>query len=249
MEFIRTTSATDRASEQPALLTRPVDRATLGPPSLSQEVSMPRRTAATGLSVAMLAAAAVMVMVSFATFDGHSIAPKTLKRMPAGEIAVTVITVACVVATHHLAIGVVVGSLTAMVIFAKRVAHLTEVRSSSTSPPPTSGTPRPSPPRCDRDEVRPARQDRRDHRPERPERSPSRQAQRRTGGRPLTIATCPAEDRRLDGRGRGFPVRAPAGALTSMARRPARQASYRDRGGVIAQAAVRMCQQVRAQPL
>lgn len=96
--------------------------------------------------IPMAALVAVMVMVSFATFDWHSIAPKTLKRMPAGEIAVMVITVACVVATHNLAIGVVVGSLTAMVIFAKRVAHLAEVRSSSTSPPPTSGTPRPSPP-------------------------------------------------------------------------------------------------------
>ena len=31
------------------------------------------------------------------------------------------------VATHNLAIGVVVGSVTAMVIFAKRVAHLAEV--------------------------------------------------------------------------------------------------------------------------
>lgn len=37
------------------------------------------------------------------------------------------ITVACVVATHNLAIGVVVGSITAMVVFAKRVAHMAEV--------------------------------------------------------------------------------------------------------------------------
>ncbi|MGW5861730.1 SulP family inorganic anion transporter [Streptomyces sp. NPDC055239] len=77
--------------------------------------------------IPMAALVAVMVMVSFATFDWHSIAPKTLKRMPAGEITVMVTTVACVVATSNLAIGVVVGSITAMVIFAKRVAHLTEV--------------------------------------------------------------------------------------------------------------------------
>ncbi|MFI7358972.1 SulP family inorganic anion transporter [Streptomyces avidinii] len=77
--------------------------------------------------IPMAALVAVMVMVSFATFDWHSIAPKTLKRMPVGEIAVMVITVACVVATHNLAIGVVAGSVTAMVIFAKRVAHLAEV--------------------------------------------------------------------------------------------------------------------------
>ncbi|MDJ0341741.1 SulP family inorganic anion transporter [Streptomyces sp. H10-C2] len=75
--------------------------------------------------IPMAALVAVMVMVSFATFDWHSIAPKTLKRMPTGEIAVMVITVICVVATDNLAIGV--GSVTAMVIFAKRVAHLANV--------------------------------------------------------------------------------------------------------------------------
>jgi sulfate permease, SulP family len=77
--------------------------------------------------IPMAVLVAVMVMVSVGTFDWHSIAPKTLKRMPAGEITVMLITVACVVATHNLAIGVVVGSITAMVVFAKRVAHLAEV--------------------------------------------------------------------------------------------------------------------------
>ncbi|MER5893111.1 SulP family inorganic anion transporter [Streptomyces sp. NPDC001876] len=77
--------------------------------------------------IPMAALVAVMVMVCFATFDWHSIAPRTLKRMPAGEITVMVITVVCVVATENLAIGVVVGSVTAMVIFAKRVAHLADV--------------------------------------------------------------------------------------------------------------------------
>ncbi|MET7514118.1 SulP family inorganic anion transporter [Streptomyces sp. NPDC005480] len=77
--------------------------------------------------IPMAALVAVMVMVCFATFDWHSIAPRTLKRMPAGEIAVMVITVVCVVSTHNLAIGVVVGTITAMVVFAKRVAHFAEV--------------------------------------------------------------------------------------------------------------------------
>jgi len=77
--------------------------------------------------IPMAALVAVMVMVSFATFDWHSIAPKTLRRMPLGETAVMVITVAIVVATSNLAIGVVVGSVTAMVIFARRVAHLADV--------------------------------------------------------------------------------------------------------------------------
>ena len=77
--------------------------------------------------IPMAALVAVMVMVSFATFDWHSIAPRTLRRMPAGEIAVMVITVAVVVATHNLAIGVVVGSVSAMVVFARRVARLADV--------------------------------------------------------------------------------------------------------------------------
>ncbi|MFI7154359.1 STAS domain-containing protein, partial [Nonomuraea sp. NPDC050022] len=77
--------------------------------------------------IPMAALVAVMILVSFGTFDWHSIAPATLKRMPAGEITVMVVTVAVVVATHNLAIGVVVGSLTGLVIFARRVAHLAEV--------------------------------------------------------------------------------------------------------------------------
>ncbi|WP_030222158.1 SulP family inorganic anion transporter [Streptomyces sp. NRRL WC-3626] len=77
--------------------------------------------------IPMAALVAVMVMVSFATFDWHSVAPKTLERMPAGEIVVMAVTVVCVVATDNLAIGVVVGSVTAMVVFARRVAHLADV--------------------------------------------------------------------------------------------------------------------------
>jgi SulP family sulfate permease len=77
--------------------------------------------------IPMAALVAVMIMVSFATFDWHSVAPGTLKRMPAGETTVMVVTVTAVVTTHNLAVGVVAGTLTAMVIFAKRVAHLAEV--------------------------------------------------------------------------------------------------------------------------
>ncbi len=77
--------------------------------------------------IPMAALVAVMVLVSFGTFDWHSVAPATLRRMPAGEITVMVVTVAVVVATHNLAIGVVAGSLTGLVIFARRVAHLAQV--------------------------------------------------------------------------------------------------------------------------
>ncbi|WP_207454572.1 SulP family inorganic anion transporter [Herbiconiux sp. SYSU D00978] len=77
--------------------------------------------------IPMAALVAVMVMVSVATFDWHSIRPSTLKRMPLGETLVMLATVAVVVATHNLAIGVLVGVVAAMVVFARRVAHFTRV--------------------------------------------------------------------------------------------------------------------------
>ncbi|MGA5318842.1 SulP family inorganic anion transporter [Streptomyces seoulensis] len=79
--------------------------------------------------IPMAALVAVMVMVSVATFDWHSVAPRTLRRMPAGEIAVMVLTVVVVVATQNLAIGVVVGSLVALTVFARRVARSAGVTS------------------------------------------------------------------------------------------------------------------------
>ena len=79
--------------------------------------------------IPMAALVAVMIIVAVSTFDWHSVAPATLKRMPYGETIVMVATVATTLATHNLAIGVVVGVLTAMVIFARRVAHLVEVTS------------------------------------------------------------------------------------------------------------------------
>jgi SulP family sulfate permease len=83
--------------------------------------------------IPMAALVAVMVLVAVSTFDWHSVAPATLRRMPRSETAVMVVTVAVVVATHDLAYGVGAGVLTAMVLFARRVAHLVEV-TSVTSP-------------------------------------------------------------------------------------------------------------------
>jgi SulP family sulfate permease len=77
--------------------------------------------------IPMAALVAVMVMVSAATFDWHSVRPSTLRRMPRSETGVMVLTVAVVVLTHNLAVGVVVGVLAASVLFARRVAHLTRV--------------------------------------------------------------------------------------------------------------------------
>ncbi|XVV12656.1 SulP family inorganic anion transporter [Actinoplanes sp. CA-131856] len=85
--------------------------------------------------IPMAALVAVMIIVSVGTFDWHSVAPATLKRMPAGEIVVMLVTVAGTLATHNLAVGVVLGVLTAMVVFARRVAHFATV----TSVPDTDG--------------------------------------------------------------------------------------------------------------
>lgn len=74
--------------------------------------------------IPMAALVAVMIMVSVGTFDWHSIRPTTLRVMPWSETAVMLVTVVATVATHNLAIGVVLGVLTAMVLFARRVAHL-----------------------------------------------------------------------------------------------------------------------------
>ncbi len=77
--------------------------------------------------VPMAALVAVMIMVSVATFDWHSVRLSTLRRMPRSETIVMVTTVVIVVVTHNLAIGVVAGVLTASVLFARRVAHLANV--------------------------------------------------------------------------------------------------------------------------
>ncbi len=76
--------------------------------------------------IPMAALVAVMIMVAVGTFDWHSIQPDTLRRMPKSETIVMISTVAVVVATENLAIGVVVGVVVAMTLFARRVAHLTE---------------------------------------------------------------------------------------------------------------------------
>jgi SulP family sulfate permease len=77
--------------------------------------------------IPMAALVAVMILVAFSTFDWHSVAPATLRRMPRGETVIMLVTVAGTVATHNLAIGVAAGVLTAMAVFARRVAHLVEV--------------------------------------------------------------------------------------------------------------------------
>ncbi|WP_374208181.1 SulP family inorganic anion transporter, partial [Microbacterium sp. Bi128] len=77
--------------------------------------------------IPMAVLVAVMIVVSIATFDWHSIRPSTLRRMPLSETAVMIVTVAVTVWTHNLAIGVGVGVVAAAVLFARRVASVTVV--------------------------------------------------------------------------------------------------------------------------
>lgn len=77
--------------------------------------------------IPMAALTAVMLMVCVATFDWHSIRPRTLRRMPLGETAVMLITVVVVVVTENLATGVLVGVVVAALVFARRVAHVVAV--------------------------------------------------------------------------------------------------------------------------
>jgi sulfate permease, SulP family len=77
--------------------------------------------------IPMAALVAVMVFVSVATFDWHSL--RTIHMMPRSETIVMLTTVAGTLLTHNLAIGVGAGVLTACVLFARRVAHLAEVTS------------------------------------------------------------------------------------------------------------------------
>ncbi|GAA1316249.1 SulP family inorganic anion transporter [Leucobacter albus] len=77
--------------------------------------------------IPMAALVAVMIMVSIATFDWHSIAPATLKRLPKSETLVMLVTVTFVLLTHNLAIGVVAGVAAAAIMFVRRVAHVVAV--------------------------------------------------------------------------------------------------------------------------
>ncbi|HEY4615378.1 MAG TPA: SulP family inorganic anion transporter [Citricoccus sp.] len=77
--------------------------------------------------VPMAALVAVMIFVAWSAFDWHSIRPSTLKAMPKSETVVMLVTVVSTVATGNLAIGVGLGVLTAMVLFARRVAHFVTV--------------------------------------------------------------------------------------------------------------------------
>jgi len=74
--------------------------------------------------IPMVALAAVMMIVAIKTVNWRSVEPSMLRRMPISETTVMLVTVAITVATGNLALGVVGGALLAMVLFARRVAHV-----------------------------------------------------------------------------------------------------------------------------
>ncbi|HEX2904270.1 MAG TPA: SulP family inorganic anion transporter [Jatrophihabitans sp.] len=77
--------------------------------------------------IPMAALVAVMVLVSVSTFDWSSVTPTRLKRMPKSETAVMALTVVVTVSTGNLAYGVLAGVVLACLLFARRVAHLSQV--------------------------------------------------------------------------------------------------------------------------
>ncbi|MFC6147475.1 SulP family inorganic anion transporter [Corynebacterium nasicanis] len=77
--------------------------------------------------IPMAALVAIMVLVALGTIDWHSLHPRTLRLMPRSETLVMLVTVGATLGTHNLAVGVIGGVLTAMVMFARRVAHMVEI--------------------------------------------------------------------------------------------------------------------------
>ena len=77
--------------------------------------------------IPMAAVVAVMIMVSVGTFDWLSL--KNLRTHPKSSSLVMLTTVAVVVATHNLALGVFIGVLMSALFFAKKVSGLILVRS------------------------------------------------------------------------------------------------------------------------
>ena len=80
-------------------------------------------------AIPMAALVAVMIIVAVSTFDWNSLRPSAIRRSPKSETAVIVVTVAIVVATHNLALGVAGGVLLAAIFFARRVAHVADMTS------------------------------------------------------------------------------------------------------------------------
>lgn len=81
--------------------------------------------------IPMAALVAVMIMVSISTFSWASL--RNLATHPKSSSAVMLSTVIVVVATHNLALGVLVGVLLSAVFFASKVRGVLTVGSGATA--------------------------------------------------------------------------------------------------------------------
>lgn len=79
--------------------------------------------------IPMAALVAVMIMVSIGTFNWHSL--KELKTHPIGFNVVMLVTVAIVVYTHNLALGVFSGVLLSALFFANKIGRYMAVKTSA----------------------------------------------------------------------------------------------------------------------
>jgi SulP family sulfate permease len=77
--------------------------------------------------IPMVALAAVMMVVAVRTVDWNSVRPSVVRRMPRSETVVMVVTVASVVITSNLAIGVGVGAVLAALLLLQRAASAFDV--------------------------------------------------------------------------------------------------------------------------
>lgn len=74
--------------------------------------------------IPMVVLAGIMMIVAVKTLNWHSISPGTLRRMPVPETLVMLTTVAITVYTDNLALGVLGGVIFAVMLFARRIAHV-----------------------------------------------------------------------------------------------------------------------------
>ncbi|MBY0595079.1 SulP family inorganic anion transporter [Bacillus bingmayongensis] len=72
--------------------------------------------------IPMAALVAVMIMVSIGTFDWNSVF--TFHKVPKGDAFVMIVTVAIVLVTHNLALGVMIGTVISAVLFAFNMAKI-----------------------------------------------------------------------------------------------------------------------------
>ena len=79
--------------------------------------------------IPMAALVAVMIMVSFGTFNWRSVAPALVRVTPKSETMVMGVTVMVTIITHNLAYGVFAGVTLATILFARHVSGVVKVTS------------------------------------------------------------------------------------------------------------------------